>query len=165
MNETINIYGNIPTIAESETNIKKINSYSIRRTLVFVAFFDLIFEIINGFYYALNNNEKTLPLSYTHFICAAFILAGIYGINRYNSCSSRLYGIYIVLRIVSYIAILFSYNLSLFALVFISLIIILNIWIIRLLTIFTSNLQSLSRDDIDSLKSGWKPNIHTVILI
>ena len=164
MNQQTTLYDNIPTGIASESNIIKINTYSIRRTLVLVAFIDFIFQIINGFSYALDHDNETLPLSYVSFTFAAFILAGIYGINRYHSCISKLYGIYIILRIISYTSLLFYYKLSIFGAIFFALIIILNLWIMKLLCKFSDNLSKLSAEDIDSLKSGWKPNIHTVIL-
>ena len=165
MNQQTTLYDNVPTEIASESNIIKINTYSIRRTLIMVAFIDFIFQIINGFSFALDNDNDTLPLSYVSFTYAAFILAGICGINRYHSCSSKLYGVYIILRLISYLSFVFYYKLSLFGAIFFILIIILNVWIMKLLCKFLDNLNKLSAEDIDSLKSGWKPNIHTVILI
>ena len=165
MDESNNLYDNIPVVTASEENIKKINTYSIRRTLVFVAFIDFIFELINGFSYALDKKNDTLPLSYSSFICAAIVLAGICGINRYHSCTSKIYGGYVGFKIIGYFAVIFAYQLNFLALLFFGLIIMLNIWILKLLCKFTSNLNVLLDEDIESLRSGWKPTIQRIILV
>ena len=164
MSDQLNLYDNISGIA-SESSILKMNTYSIKRTLIFIAFLDFIFQIINGFSYALDHNNQNLYLSYTSFILATFILIGICGINRYNSCVSQMYGIYVAIKMITFLGIIFYYKLSFFGFIFVLLVIILNIWILKLLCKFFKNLNNLSTQDIESLKSGWKPNIHNIILI
>jgi hypothetical protein len=165
MDEQANLYNNIPVVSASEENIIKINTYSVRSTLVFIAFIDFIFELINGFSYALDNNNDTLPLSYSSFICAAIVLVGICGINRYHSCTSKIYGIYVCFKIIGYLAVIFAYQLNFFGLLFFALILMLNVWILKLLYKFTTNLNVLSEEDVESLRSGWKPTIQRIILV
>ena len=45
MSDQLNLYDNISGIA-SESSILKMNTYSIKRTLIFIAFLDFIFQII-----------------------------------------------------------------------------------------------------------------------
>ena len=139
MDEQDNLYDSVVPV--SNESLIKINTYSIRRTLVFVAFIDFIFELINGFSYALDKNNDTLPLSYSSFICATIVLAGICGINRYHSCTSKIYGGYVGFKIIGYFALIFAYQINFFGLLFFGLIIMLNIWILVLKSYISRKLE------------------------
>ena len=158
------------TMLSSQANhndIIKINTFSIRKTLVFIAYIDLFIQIINGFTLvtATNTDNSSYNVSdlhiygYISFGCAALILIGVCGINRYHRYISYGYGIYLILNILSRLSLIFFFNISPFTFVFSFLILIVNIWLLKLLFKFTSNIKNLSDDDLNELRQGWKPTV------
>ena len=165
MSEKPIIYETIPISTVSEENVIKINTYSIRRTLIFIASIDFIIELLNGLSYLLDHDKDTLNLSYSSFVCSGIVLIGIIGINKYHLCTSRFYGFYVILKIIGYFLVSISYHLNFYLFLFLLIIIMLNFWIVKLLCKFINNIKSLPEQEINNLRLGWKPIIQKVILI
>lgn len=142
------------TIEDTELQVNnKITVWGIRRTLIVIAFFDLILTVINSIVF------------YPGFISCIFILLGICGINRYNKYISGIYGALIFIKIIGLFTIniinwfdtyLFIFGLAnLFA----------NIWLTELICKFIYYLNKLKKEDIEILIDGYEPHVIKIMLI
>lgn len=161
-----------------EEDLIKINTYAIKRTLIFIAFIDLFIQLLNGFSLVTaqdNDNSNSTNSSndvndlhiygYVSFGCAALILIGIYGINRYKKFISYGYGVYLSLNIISRLFLIFLFRLSFLTFIFSILVLFVNIWILKLLCKFTGNIKKLSQDNLHELRNGWAPTVvYTTVL-
>ncbi len=139
--------------------INKLNAFSIRKSLLCIAYIDLILNCLNllGSQNIESETEKNVII-YTSLGLCFIILLGIIGINRYKINLVYFYFIYSVIQFIKYIFIFYIF------LLYISSFILLNIlscivtcMILRLTYKFIKCLKSLDNDDIESLQNGWQP--------
>jgi hypothetical protein len=141
-------------------DLVKLKTYSIKRTLTFIAFFDFLIQIFNGVSFTTQTDNKDIQIyGYVSFACATLILLGIYGINRYYRYISYGYGVYLFLQIVSRLLLLIFYQLNLLTIIFSVILLFVNVWLIKLLCKFTNNIKSLPCDELQELKDGWTPTV------
>jgi hypothetical protein len=138
----------------------KINTYAIKKTLTLIAFFDFFIQLLNGFSFTTQTSDQDIQIyGYISFGCATLILLGIYGINRYYRYISYGYGLYLSLQIISRLLLLIFYQLNLLTTIFSVILLFVNGWLLKLLCKFTSNIKSLTEDDLQELKNGWVPTV------
>ena len=157
MNEQNTLYGENVEQNILQNDLIKVYTYSIKRTLVCIGFIDFFIQLLNGFSIIQTNDKSILPYGYVCFGCAALILIGIYGINRYYKYISFGYGIYLFLQIITRCILLYFYRIDAFFLIFTLALIFINIWILKLLCRFVNNLKNLPESDLQELKNGWHP--------
>lgn len=151
----------IPIILDVSLNesneLVKMETYSARRTLLIFACLDFLFQMLNGIIFVTDKDNTNNIVSIVSFLCASIILVGLYGINKYDKSITEFYRFFLIFHVISiFISLFFTSNLVYY--VFSVLIIILNIWILKILKKFTQNLETLNTNDIEELKSGWVPS-------
>ena len=158
MNEGPDSIAVVMSVPLNESNeIIKMETYSARRTLLIFACLDFFFQILNGIIFVTDKDNTNNIVSIVCFICAFIILVGAYGISNYKKSITDFYRFFLIFHIISiFISLFFTSNLVYY--VFSILIIILNIWILKILNKFTKNLEVLNPIDIELLRSGWAPN-------
>jgi len=148
----------------NENDIRKLQIYSVRKSLICIAIIDFILSFFSILSSSTISDETQRNIGmYTYLGVCLMILLGIVGINRYNKCLVYFYGVYLSLELVSRFFLLFYYSWNLGSFIFIWLIIILNIWILKLICKYIDNLRKLPENEIESLKTGWNPSRYTVI--
>jgi len=148
----------------NENDIRKLQIYSVRKSLICIAIIDFILSFFSILSSSTISDETQRNVGmYTYLGVCLMILLGIVGINRYNKCLVYFYGVYLSLELVSRFFLLFYYSWNLGSFIFIWLIIILNIWILKLICKYIDNLRKLPENEIESLKTGWNPSRYTVI--
>ena len=148
----------------NENDLIKLQLYSIRKSLIFIATFDFILSFFSILSSSTIEDETQRNVGmYTYLGVCLMILLGIVGINRYNKYLVHFYAVYLSLELVSRFFLLFYYTWGLGSFIFIWLIILINIWILKLICKYIYNLRHLPENEIESLKSGWKPLSYTVI--
>jgi len=148
----------------NENDFRKLQVYSVRKSLICIAIIDFVlnfFSIISSS--QIDDETQRNVGMYTYLGVCLMILLGIVGINRYNKCLVYFYAIYLGLELISRFFLLFYFNWTVGAFIFLWLIIIINIWILKLICKYIDNLRHLPEDEIESLKSGWKPATYRVI--
>lgn len=148
----------------NENDFRKLQVYSVRRSLICIAILDFVlnfFSIISSS--QIDDETQRNVGMYTYLGVCLMILLGIVGINRYNKYLVYFYAIYLGLELVSRFFLLFYFNWTIGAFIFLWLIIFINIWILKLICKYIDNLRHLPEDEIESLKSGWKPATYRVI--
>lgn len=148
----------VMSVPLNESNeIMKMEAYSARRTLLIFACLDFFFQMLNGIIFVTDKDNTNNIVSIVCFVCAFIILVGAYGISNYKKSITDFYRFFLIFHIISiFVSLFFTSNLVYY--VFSILIIILNIWILKILNKFTKNLEVLNSNDIELLRSGWVPN-------
>ena len=148
----------------NENDFRKLQVYSVRRSLICIAILDFVLNFFSILSSSQIEDETQRNVGmYTYLGVCLMILLGIVGINRYNKCLVYFYAVYLALELVSRFFLLFYFSWSIGSFLFIWLIILINIWILKLICKYIENLRHLPEDEIESLKSGWKPVTYTVI--
>ena len=158
MNEGPDSIAVVMSVPLNESNeIIKMETYSARRTLLIFACLDFFFQMLNGIIFVTDKDNTNNIVSIVCFVCAFIILVGAYGISNYKKSITDFYRFFLIFHVISiFISLFFTNNLVYY--VFSILIIILNIWILKILNKFTKNLEVLNLNDIELLRSGWAPN-------
>ncbi len=147
-----------------DIDIRKIQLYSVRKTLIFIALIDFVFSFFSIISSSTIEDETQRNVStYTYLGITLMIALGIIGINRYNKNLVYFYAIYLSIQLGLRVFLLFYFRWTLGSSIFFCLIILLNFWILKLICKYISNLKNISNEDLVSLKSGWKPVTYTVI--
>jgi hypothetical protein len=148
----------------NENEFRKIQLYSVRKSLICIATLDFVLSFFSMLS-ATNIKDETQRNvgTYTYLVICFMILLGVVGINRYNKSLVYFYAIYLGLELISRIIFAFYFNWNIFSFIFIWLIIFINIWILKLICKYIENLKNLPSNEIESLKSGWKPVTFRVI--
>ena len=126
-----------------------LQTYNLRKNLLCFTLIDLCFNILNAL------SMTNLQLYWINFILGLFIIFGMSGINKYNKSLSNCYGFYLILQIIGRFVFLFNFVLNIFSFILMILMIIINIWILRLLFTFINNIKNLSNDALLQLNQGW----------
>ena len=158
MNQGNNSIPIILDVSLNESNeLVKMETYSARRTLLIFACLDFFFQMLNGIIFITDKDNTNNIVSIVSFVCAFIILVGVYGIYKYEKSITDFYRFFLIFHIISIlISLFFTSNLVYY--IFSFLIIILNIWILKILNKFTQNLETLNINDVEDLKSGWVPS-------
>jgi hypothetical protein len=162
--ETGNIPPTLVSLDPSNTEFRKMQIYSVRKSLICIATFDFVLNFLSIISSSAieNQTQKNIGM-YSYLAFCLMILLGIIGISRYNKNLVYCYAIYLGLELLGRIFLAFYFPWSLGALIFYWLIILLNIWILKLILKYISNLRYLPEDEIQSLRNGWIPPNFTVI--
>ena len=147
-----------------DIDIRKIQLYSVRKTLIFIALIDFLFSFFSILSSTTIEDETQRNVStYTYLGITLMIALGIVGINRYNKSLVYFYAIYLALQLGLKIFLLFYFRWTMGTYIFYFFILLLNSWILKLICKYISNLKNISNEDLISLKSGWIPVTYTVI--
>ena len=110
-------------------------AYMLGRSVKFLAFIDLIFALMNGLIF--NNIYLSL--------IALLPFSGYYGAKKYSICYTSLYQLFIILTIISRIALMYYYKeMMAINLVFNIIFILTEVWISWLICQFIDVLSSLT---------------------
>ena len=108
----------------NENDFRKLQVYSVRRSLICIAILDFVlnfFSIISSS--QIDDETQRNVGMYTYLGVCLMILLGIVGINRYNKYLVYFYAIYLGLELVSRFFLLFYFNWTIGAFIFLWLII------------------------------------------
>lgn len=148
----------------NENEFRKIQLYSVRKSLICIATLDFVLSFFSMLSSTTIEDETQRNIgTYTYLGICFMILLGVIGINRYNKCLVYFYAIYLGLELVSRLVLAFYFAWNVFSFIFIWLIIFVNIWILKLICKYIDNLKKLPSNEIESLKSGWRPATFRVI--
>tara|TARA_Y100000991_G_scaffold185298_1_gene149388 strand:- start:58 stop:558 length:501 start_codon:yes stop_codon:yes gene_type:complete len=148
----------------NEDEFRKIQLYSVRKSLICIATLDFVLNFFSMLSATTITDETQRNVGiYTYLAICFMILLGVVGINRYNKYLVYFYAIYLGLELISRIVFSFYFSWNVFSFIFIWLIIFINIWILKLICKYIENLKNLPSNEIESLKSGWKPATFRVI--
>lgn len=144
--------------SQQTDNILKIETYSIKRTLLVFGFIDIFIQLLYIIIFLTDNNTSTNSLSYISLIFLFLIVTGVYGIKNYEYSLAINYQLFLCVNIII-IFIFFFYVKNIFFFILHLIIFIVNIWTLKLLFSFAMHLNNLSPEDITDLQSGWRPNV------
>jgi len=148
----------------NENDFRKLQIYSVRKSLICIAILDFVLSFFSILSSSTISDETQRNVGmYTYLGVCLMILLGIVGINRYNKWLVYFYAVYLCLELFSRFFMLFYFSWNLGSFIFIWLIIFINVWILKLICKYIDNLRHLPENEIESLKSGWKPSTYTVI--
>lgn len=155
MNEQGTIYG---SIAEP-SDLIKIKTYSIRKTILCIAYIDFFVKLLNAFVNISNQKESLRNYGYYNLVCSSLIFIGIIGINRYYNYISYGYAVYLTSQIIIILLLIFLININYITFIFCLLILFIESWILKLLCKFITNIKLLPESDLLELREGWTPNV------
>lgn len=145
-------------VGQQTDNMLKIETYSIKRTLLVFAFIDIFFQLLSTIIFLTDNNTSTNSISYISLIFIFFIGVGAFGVKNYEYSLAIFYQTYLGVNIIITF-IFFFYVKNIFSFILHLIMFIINIWTIKLLFSFSMHLDNLSPEDISDLQSGWMPNV------
>ena len=129
--------------------------YSLRRTIIFLCFLEIFFNLLN------------LAINWYYYIPSVLVLIGLYGTYRYNKCLIIFYVIYNFISLSKNLFLVYNYYdkegydwvpiFYVFSFIF-------NLWIILITSRLIRNIRLLDDDELEEMIKGWTPP-RTVILL
>lgn len=142
----------LPDINLTIQNLSKIKTFEYGRSLKCFCFLDIFLLVMNSLMY--------WPLIFV----ALFPLIGYHGISNYEIFKTNFYSCFLILSTLARISYFWffeyvsSYVLNLLGIV-------VNLWILKLLYKFITNIRNLQKQDLKDLREGWTPEIQRFVLI
>lgn len=144
-------------VAVIETKEK---AYNIRKVLLCIGGIDLFLNLINGIL-MMNYYEYY----FVNFLLNFMILFGLVGINRYDITYANCYKYYNIIEIIGRGLVMFYINVNFYYFTINLISILINIYTIKLINNFGSELNKLNKEHIEDLQNNWKPIKRQIIFI
>jgi len=149
----------------NDNSLIKTKVYSIRKSLMCISsmyiFLYFLFIFCSFF---IENKIKRNSQIISSIILFILNFIGFNGYKLYDFCLIKIYNIYLILELIIKIISFFYLN-NLFLVIIFLILIVFNLWIIKLSYKFLKYLKFLNNEEINSLKNHWTPNIYNVIYI